>query len=113
MRGTNVVVVSGNIGGKIVKGETKDNRSACSFSIASEGEKQRTTWVRINAYDRVADYCKDVMDKGVYCSVVGELMNRDGQFGELTEVRAKEVIFFKSRKDMEDDQANSNLDGED
>lgn len=93
MRGHNVVVISGNIGGKIVVSSTRDGRPACSFTIASENDKRRLTWVRINVYDGLAEYAKNVLTKGLYCSVHGELMNRDGQFGELTEVRAHNIIF--------------------
>jgi|SRR5580704_6049594 single-stranded DNA-binding protein len=103
MRGHNEVWISGNIGGKIVKSQTRDGRSACSFAVASEGEKHRLTWVRVNVYDRLADYCKEVLDKGLYCSVVGELMNRDGQHGELTEVRARNIIFLRPNQSLNDD----------
>lgn len=99
MRGHNEVWISGNIGGNIVKGQTNDGRSACSFGVASEGEQHRLTWVRINVYDRLADYCKEVAERGIYCSIVGEMMNRDGKFGELTEVRARSVIFNRSTSD--------------
>lgn len=111
MRGHNAVWLSGNVGAKIVKSHTKDNRTACSFSVASEGDKHRTTWVRVNVYDGLAEYCQDRLHKGVYCAVVGELMNRDGQYGELTEIRARDVIFF-SQYDREDEQEESEL-GED
>jgi single-stranded DNA-binding protein len=98
MRGQNEVWISGNIGAKIVVSHTKDNREACSFSIASEGSKRRTTWVRINVYDQLAEYCKDKLSKGTYCLVVGELMNREGKYGELTEIRARDVIFVSHDK---------------
>lgn len=99
MRGHNVVVLSGNIGGNIVISETKDKRSACSFGVASQNDKHRLTWVRINCYDGLADYCSPILDKGLYVSVVGELMNRDGRHGELTEVRAHQIIFHRKDRD--------------
>lgn len=94
MRGHNLAIISGNVGANIVIGKTTtDSRSACSFAIASQNDKRRLTWVRINAYDKLAEYCSNKLHKGIYVSVVGELMNRDGKFGELTEVRAHQVIF--------------------
>ena len=95
MRGFNEVWISGNVGSKIVIGKTKDDRPCCSWSVASENEKHRLTWARVNAYDALAEYCNDMLEKGVYCSVVGELMNRGGQYGELTEIRAQQVVFHK------------------
>jgi single-stranded DNA-binding protein len=104
MRGHNTVIFSGNIGGTIVSGETKDKRPAFSFGIASQNEKHRTTWARVNSYDKLAEYCSINADKGGYVSVIGELMNRDGKYGELTEIRAHQVIFHRrdSKGDEED-----------
>lgn len=103
MRGHNEVWISGNVGAKIVKAKTRDNRAACSFAVASEGDKHRTTWVRVNVYDSLAIYCQDKLHKGIYCSVVGELMNRDGQYGELTEVRARDIIFYSQERDLDEE----------
>lgn len=96
MKGHNRVWLSGNVGGKIVDGVTGDKNPACSFSIASEAPGRGTTWARINVYGPLALQCKTRLRRGCYISVEGELMNRDGHFGELTEVRAKEIIFYPS-----------------
>lgn len=106
MRGHNVVMLSGNIGGNIVNGKTRDDRPAFSFGVASQNEKKRTTWVRVNSYDKLAEYCATTADKGLYVSVIGELMNRDGKYGELTEVRAHQVIFHT--RNNKDDRADDN-----
>lgn len=105
MRGHNEVWISGNVGGKIVVSKTRDDREACSFQLASENSKSRTTWVRINVYDGLAENCKNRLRKGIYCTVLGELMNREGQYGELTEIRARDVIFFEKDSNEEDRRA--------
>jgi single-stranded DNA-binding protein len=113
MRGHNTVTISGNVGSSIVIGKTStDGRSACSFALASQNDKRRLTWVRINAYDKLAEYCSKKLNKGIYVSVVGELMNRSGQHGELTEVRAHQVIFqnFQKNNDSTGDYYNDNDD---
>ena len=96
MRGFNQVWLSGNVGGKFVIGQTRDNNPACSFSIAAEDVSRGTTWVRINVYGSLAVRCQQKIGRGIYVSVLGELMNREGKFGELTEVRAKDICFFPS-----------------
>lgn len=96
MMGFNQVFLAGNIGGKIISSATKDGRPACSFTVASQ--TNRLTWVRVNAYDGLADHCLSKMKKGLYCIVSGELMNRQGQYDKLTEVRAHSVVFVDNTR---------------
>ncbi|HLG36939.1 MAG TPA: single-stranded DNA-binding protein [Nitrososphaera sp.] len=96
MKGINQVWVSGNVGAKIVSGVTRDNDPACSFSVAVDDRNRGVTWVRVNAYGGTASYCLERLRKGCYVSVVGELMNRDGKYGELIEVRGKDIVFIDS-----------------
>ncbi len=96
MLGHNQVWLSGNVGANVKRGKTRDESPACSFSLASETENRGTTWVRVNAYGDLAVDCMESLGKGAYCSVVGELMNRDGRHGEIMEVRAKDVIVHNS-----------------
>lgn len=98
MRGVNQVWLSGNVGGKIVTGVTRDGNPCCSFSVAAEDGQRSATWVRANVYGPLAVKVQNRLQKGMYVSIVGELMNRDGKFGELTEVRAKDVVFFAQEK---------------
>lgn len=101
MRGHNQVLISGYIDGRMVSGTTSDGGSAFSFSVASEDSGRKTTRVRVNAYGSIAKQCSDEAGHGVYCIVSGELMNRAGKFGKLTEVRAKTVEFI-SGSDSDD-----------
>lgn len=94
MRGHNQVLVSGTVEGKMVSGTTGDGGSAFSFSVASEDSGNKTMRVRINAYGQTANQCDDEAVRGQYCIVIGELMNRSGKFGKLTEIRAKTVEFL-------------------
>lgn len=96
MLGHNQVWLSGNVGGSVKQGKTRDDSLACSFSLASEAMGRGTTWVRVNAYGDIALDCIDSLDKGAYCSVIGELMNREGRHGEITEVRAISVIIHEA-----------------
>jgi single-stranded DNA-binding protein len=95
MKGHNAVFISGNVGGNIVSGMTKDNSPASSFSVATEDTGRGTTWVRVNVYGSLALKCKQNITKGTYVSLIGELMNRNGIHGELTEVRARNILFFQ------------------
>ena len=101
MRGHNQVWVSGYVEGKILSSTTRDGGPAFSFSVSSEDSGQNLTRVRINAYGPIARQCDDEAVRGAYCHVVGELMNRSGKFGKLTEIRAKKVDFFSATDDDE------------
>jgi single-stranded DNA-binding protein len=98
MRGVNRVIISGNVSGNIHYGSTGQGSSALSFSLASDRKVNGSTitaWVKVNVYlDPLVRICKARLDKGGYILVEGELMNRDGVHGELTEVRAREIIFL-------------------
>jgi single-stranded DNA-binding protein len=105
MRGVNHVVVSGNVtGAEPTFATMRDGKQACSFEIASHratpGGGQVKAYIRINVYiEALVRLCSDRIFKGVYTIVDGELMNRPGQHGELTEVRAREIIFVSDRKE--------------
>ena len=96
MKGHNQVWLSGYVGGKILFSNTKSGEPAFSFGISSEDSGDNVTWVRVNAYGPIAVNCKERVSRGSYCQVLGELMNRNGKFGELTEVRAKDVVCYPS-----------------
>lgn len=92
--GRNQVQISGHVEGRVVSGTTGDGEEACSFLIASGDGGARVTRVRVNAYGHVAVQCVRENRVDSYCVIAGELMNRPGRYGKLTEIRAKKVEFF-------------------
>lgn len=98
MRGINQVVISGNVAGNINFAQLQRGGQALSFSVASDRKSNGSTitaWVKVNVYhEALVRICKSRLEKGGYVLIQGELMNRDGQHGELTEVRAREIIFL-------------------
>lgn len=93
MTGQNQVLLSGYVESRVLAGKTGDGGEACSFTVASGDSGQKTTHVRINAYGLIAEQCEKESKPGAYCVIFGELMNRPGKFGKLTEIRAKKVEF--------------------
>ena len=99
MRGINRVLVSGNCV-DVARYHTTNSGSKCAtFKLASDRRGARpnelvTAWVKINIYNEsLVEICQSRLQKGSYVIVEGELMNREGVQGEVTEVRAKEIIF--------------------
>lgn len=102
MRGINKTVISGNVARDINFDTLPDGAPVLSFMIASDRHASGTTvtaWVKVNVYiDVLVEQCRTHLGCGGYVIVSGELMNRDGRHGKLTEVRAKEIVFVKAGK---------------
>ena len=96
----NHVSISGNVG-KIDFSTTGTGAPVCTFTIASDRrstDRTITAWVKVNVYvPALVAVCKTKLSKGVKVWVEGELMNREGRLGELTEVRARRVLFPEAR----------------
>lgn len=99
MRGLNRVIISGNVSDSARYHETGGGSKCATFKLASDRRGMKpgeviTAWVKINIYsEALIDICRTRLTKGAYVLVEGELMNREGAQGEVTEVRAKEIIF--------------------
>ena len=100
MRGFNIVVFSGNVSNSIKYGNLPDGSQALSFAVASDreaGDVVITAWAKINVYsERLISSCRSRLKGGGYVLVKGELMNREGRYGQLLEVRAHEIIFIRN-----------------
>lgn len=106
MRGLNEVVISGNVTAAADFGKTGAGLEVCSFHVASDryasGGQVVTAYIKVNVYvDGLVRICKSRLAKGIYVLVKGELMNREGPRGDLTEVRAREVIFWEPELESE------------
>lgn len=99
MRGINRVLISGNVSDSARFHTTHSGAKCASFRLASDRRGAKpgetvTAWVKINVYSEpLVEICATRLSKGCYVIVEGELMNRDGAQGEVTEVRAREIIF--------------------
>lgn len=99
MRGINKTIISGNVSREIVYDRMPDGSPVLSFTMASDRHtsgKIVTAWVKVNVYlETLVEVCRRHLTRGSYVIVDGELMNREGRHGKLTEVRAKEIVFLK------------------
>lgn len=112
----NLVVLTGNVG-KLLFGHTNSGSASCSFELFSErrdGTTTITTRSKINVYGPLVQICKDRVSQGSLVLVEGELMNRRGQMGDLTEVRARKVFVLKDGRDRDGEvSGNEGRDSED
>lgn len=97
----NYVSISGNIG-KVEFAVTHSGNPVCNFQIASDRRSKESTvtaWAKVNVYSKsLVEVCRIKLRKGLWVLVEGELMNREGKLGELTEIRARKLLFGNERE---------------
>jgi single-strand DNA-binding protein len=72
----NVVVISGRLGKDPEVRSTSGGKSVCTFSIAVDrgyGDKKKTVWVSVEAWDKTAEAVARLVTKGKRVEVTGEL----------------------------------------
>ena len=106
----NRVTVIGNVGRDPEMRSLPSGTQVASFSVAAnrrwrdkEGNSQEETeWVRVSAWDRLAEICHQYAVKGRQVYIEGRLQTRsyegrDGQKRQWTEVRANTMMLLGSR----------------
>lgn len=94
-QGTNSWHGSGVVISDVFCSDTKGGNAACSFKLAIDEKNRTRVVVRINAYGGNTIVINSrKMQKGDYCIVDGELMNRAGNREDLVEIRCGRIIIF-------------------
>jgi len=115
-RGVNKVTLIGNIGEDPELRYTGDGTAVCNMRLATnesytnaDGEEvQKTEWHNIVAWARLGEICNEYLGKGSQVYFEGKLQtrqweDRDGNTRYTTEVKAQEMMFLDSNRDMEPD----------
>lgn len=109
MSGYNKVMVIGNLGGDPEMRYTTNGDAVTNFSVAvneswgsPEDRKERTEWVRVVCWNKLAETCAQYLTKGRQVFVEGRLQTRSwedqsGQKRYSTEVVASQVRFLGER----------------
>jgi single-strand DNA-binding protein len=110
----NIVIVIGNLGADpVVRPLPNSGQNVANFSVAAterftdrNGMKQeRTEWLRVVAFGRLADTCERFLSKGRQVYVEGRLTThqyeaKDGSGkGYRTEIVARQIRFLGKRPD--------------
>lgn len=110
MASVNKVILIGNLGQDPEIKHTPSGDAVCNFSIAcneswtKDGEKhEKTEWVRIVAWRKIAELCGQYLKKGRQVYVEGKLQTRqyekDGDKRYITEVVINQVVFLGAKGD--------------
>jgi len=102
----NKVIILGNVGADPEIRYTKSGKAVAQLRVATEegwGDKKKTEWHSIIAWDKLAELAGNLAPKGSRVYVEGRLQtreyqDRDGNARRATEVVAKEIVFLGSGK---------------
>src|SRR5215210_8008032 len=109
-RGLNKVLLIGNLGKDPEMKYTPQGTAITTFSVAVDRSRKtpdgqmvdETEWVRIVAWERLAETCNEYLRKGSKVYIEGRLHTRswekEGQKQYMTEVIANEMLMLDSRQ---------------
>ncbi len=112
--GINKVMVIGNLGANpLVRTLPNSGQNVANFSLVTterftdrDGAKQeRTEWIRVVAFGRLADTCERFLSKGRQVYVEGRLSTRQYEAKDgtgkryRTEIVARQIRFLRKRPD--------------
>lgn len=113
MAGVNKAIVVGHLGQDPSVKFTPGGKAVANFSLAvneswtdKQGQKQeRVEWIRVVAWDKLAELCGKHLSKGRQAYVEGKLQTRewddkDGKKRSTTEVVATQVVFLGGKGDQ-------------
>ena len=119
-RGLNKVMIIGHLGRDPEMRYTPSGRSVTTFSVAvsrswksSNGEhRSETEWFKIVAWGKLAEICKEYLNKGQQVYIEGRLQTRrwedkEGQQRTSVEVVANEMTMLSERRDKSQNNDNS------
>ncbi len=114
------ISIIGHLGADPQLRYTEDGTPVTSFSVATseqwkkDGEKKtRTTWFRVQAWDKLASPCNEYLHKGSKVFVEATLMSdpetggprtweKDGKYHASFELRAQTIKFLDSKQEEGD-----------
>ena len=107
MKGINRVVIGGNVGQRLVFGETKSNKiPSCSFDVCIDDGK-KIVWIAVNAYGQgMVEKCRRFVQKGRYVIINGELMSRAVKDMQKIEVKATDILVVEPAFKREEELTN-------
>lgn len=94
---------------------TKTGKSVCTFSIAvnhysKSEEPPRVSFIEVETWEKVADFCSKSVSKGKRIMVIGTLRqdrweSEDGKTRSRIKIVGNEIRFLESKKNQDEPQA--------
>lgn len=97
----NECILTGNLGGDPEIFYSSEGNPVASFNLAFQSTKKKTSWIKVVAFQKLADIVSQYLHKGARIAVVGILdQNKwetdDGQNRSTFQVIANNIEFIKT-----------------
>lgn len=96
----NTCVISGNLGADPKMFYTNDGAPIASFSLAFRSGKDKTSWINVTAFNRMAEVCETYLHKGAKIVMSGMLdldkWETDGESKSMIKAIAYSIEFIKT-----------------
>lgn len=83
---------------------TQSGASLCTFTVAASNGKDKTDFVRVTAWNKLGDICRQYLAKGRKVAITGTITasaytDKNGEARASLEVRADDVEFLSKSED--------------
>ena len=97
----NQVILTGNLGDDPKEAYTPDGVAITSFSMAFRSGKDKTSWIKVACYNKLAELCNKCLHKGARVGVIGLLdqqkwNDEHGNQKSAYRLMANQVEFIKT-----------------
>ncbi len=97
----NVCVLTGNLGADPEINYTQEGDPVASFSLAFRSGKDKTGWIKVAAFKRLAEICEKYLHKGARITVLGNLneekwKTQNGDSRTAFKLMANSIEFIKT-----------------
>lgn len=101
----NFIVLSGRLTASPELRQTQNGKNVATFRVAVDRDKNKTDFIRCEAWDKTADVCVRYLNKGSKVLVEGSLnideWEKDGQKRTMTRVLVRRVEFLETKQNPE------------
>jgi single-strand DNA-binding protein len=69
----NSCILTGNLGADVEMFYTSDGKPVATFSLAFRFGKDKTGWIKVSCFNKLAEVCEKFLHKGAKIAVIGSL----------------------------------------
>ncbi len=96
----NICLLTGNLGADPQIFYTSEGKPVASFSLAFRSGKDKTSWIKVTAFNRMAEVCEKYLHKGAKVAVAGmldlEKWESDGESRSMIKAIANTIEFIRT-----------------
>jgi single-strand DNA-binding protein len=97
----NETILTGNLGADPEVFYSSEGNPVASFNLAFQSSKKKTCWIKVVAFQKLADICGQYLHKGARIAVIGTLdqnkwQGEDGQNRSTFQIIANSLEFIKT-----------------